>query len=201
MFILKASLTALMMTSATAAMAAPACSTGDITLAAISCAGFYDGNVNGGDSSKISIQQDALELLGLSAAQIPTGYSPVASAGSVNNAGEIVFNETLYGMTYIGIHFGGGAKKPGSSAKIFANGTGGGTAFYSFDAGSGLNSIKLNISAYSNAVVYRTGSATPPPPPPPPPAVPEPATWAMLLLGFGLVGTAARRRRRVAVTA
>jgi hypothetical protein len=30
-----------------------------------------------------------------------------------------------------------------------------------------------------------------------PPAVPEPASWAMLIAGFGLVGAAARRRRRL----
>lgn len=36
-----------------------------------------------------------------------------------------------------------------------------------------------------------------PPPPPGPGGVPEPATWAMLILGFGLVGSAARRRRTV----
>lgn len=30
-------------------------------------------------------------------------------------------------------------------------------------------------------------------------AVPEPATWAMMLVGFGLVGTALRRRERIAV--
>ena len=38
-----------------------------------------------------------------------------------------------------------------------------------------------------------------PPPPPgenPPPAVPEPGTWATILLGFGLSGWAMRRRRR-----
>lgn len=35
-----------------------------------------------------------------------------------------------------------------------------------------------------------------PPPPPPPPAVPEPGTWATMLLGFGLTGWAMRRRRR-----
>ena len=31
--------------------------------------------------------------------------------------------------------------------------------------------------------------------------VPEPATWAMLITGFGLVGAAARRRRSDVVTA
>ena len=35
-----------------------------------------------------------------------------------------------------------------------------------------------------------------PPPPPPPPAVPEPGTWATMLMGFGLVGWLMRRRRR-----
>ena len=34
-----------------------------------------------------------------------------------------------------------------------------------------------------------------PPPPPPPPAVPEPTTWAMLLLGFGVIGAGLRRKR------
>ena len=36
----------------------------------------------------------------------------------------------------------------------------------------------------------------PSPPPPPPPPVPEPGTWMMMTVGFGLVGTALRRRRR-----
>jgi hypothetical protein len=27
-------------------------------------------------------------------------------------------------------------------------------------------------------------------------AVPEPATWAMMIAGFGLIGVAARRQRR-----
>jgi hypothetical protein len=32
-------------------------------------------------------------------------------------------------------------------------------------------------------------------PGPPPPAVPEPSAWALMILGFGIVGTAWRRRR------
>jgi hypothetical protein len=28
-------------------------------------------------------------------------------------------------------------------------------------------------------------------------AVPEPSVWAMMLLGFGMIGTAIRRKRRV----
>jgi PEP-CTERM motif len=34
------------------------------------------------------------------------------------------------------------------------------------------------------------------PPPPPAPGVPEPATWAMMLAGFGMVGASLRQRRR-----
>ncbi len=30
-------------------------------------------------------------------------------------------------------------------------------------------------------------------------AVPEPATWAMMIAGFGLAGSALRRRQRVAI--
>ena len=30
-------------------------------------------------------------------------------------------------------------------------------------------------------------------------AVPEPATWAMMILGFGALGSVARRRRRLAL--
>ena len=47
-----------------------------------------------------------------------------------------------------------------------------------------------NTQGCSNAILYTTGN------PPPPPSVPEPATWAMMLLGFGAAGTALRRSRR-----
>lgn len=44
-----------------------------------------------------------------------------------------------------------------------------------------------------------TNPPPPPQPPPPGPAVPEPATWAMMLTGFWILGAALRRRRREAV--
>lgn len=46
------------------------------------------------------------------------------------------------------------------------------------------------------------GGGTPPgqpPEQPPVPAVPEPSTWAMLLIGFGMTGWAMRRQRRLAM--
>lgn len=49
-----------------------------------------------------------------------------------------------------------------------------------------LSSVNIEITADRLAVAIA------------PPAVPEPATWAMLALGFGIVGSAARRRPRLA---
>lgn len=40
------------------------------------------------------------------------------------------------------------------------------------------------------------GPENPPPPPPPPSPVPEPGTWATMLLGFGMIGWILRRQRR-----
>lgn len=52
------------------------------------------------------------------------------------------------------------------------------------------------LSWTSQSGVFLSGLVPPPPPPPPPGGViPEPATWAMLVAGFGFVGGAIRRRR------
>ncbi len=64
-------------------------------------------------------------------------------------------------------------------------------------------SVAARNFAQSNEVhlgTYNGGSGFLPvaPPPPPPPSVPEPANWALLLAGFGMVGFSTRRSRRSA---
>ena len=61
--------------------------------------------------------------------------------------------------------------------------------------GAGCTGVGTGFEVDSNGVAYHTDSSDPTP------AVPEPATWAMLMLGFGLVGTSMRRKSVVAVPA
>lgn len=109
-----------------------------------------------------------------------TWLEDLTASGSAVN-----FSTPLYGTTVVSFHVG--------AAKGASNGVGyQGTAFYVFDAGnlaSGLDQFTFNLAGLSNARLYSTGSYIP--------AVPEPATWAMLLAGVGLVGGTMRRRRAV----
>ena len=58
--------------------------------------------------------------------------------------------------------------------------------------------FQMALSAEAASVLPPAPPPILPPPPPPPtyPAVPEPATWALMLVGFGLVGGVVRRRGR-----
>jgi hypothetical protein len=156
---------------ASPAYAATPCTINDITPAATDCAGFVDGNVLN-DSAAAEAQTTALLAeLGF----VYNGDADGIEAQSPLNGATIVnFATTLIGQTIVGIHFGNGAGGPGNA-----------TAFYLFDAGAGLTSLTLNYAASSNIILYQTGTA-----------VPEPGTWAMMLLGFGIAGFAIRRRRK-----
>lgn len=85
------------------------------------------------------------------------------------------FTTLLVGVSYVAMHFGNDQGGPGNA-----------TAFYKIDAGSGIDKINLVYNASSNAVLYSTGGGGG--------GVPEPATWAMMITGFGLIGVAMRRR-------
>ena len=168
--------------TAHAAAVFPAC---DVSLlaGADACSGYYSGNLLGGSGKKIAAQQTGVAALpsdftfnGDWSAVDATKITALGGSG----ANTLDFGQTLYGETIIGIHFGNvaGAPKGGGQGNV--------TGFWSFDFGAaGATGIELtNTRGFSNAVLYTTGTG----------AVPEPATWMFLLLGFGAIGGALRRR-------
>jgi len=157
---------------------APAhCSVNDISVAAMSCSGFVAGNLISSSPSDITAQKEALSALGLSGWDGTT----VASFLNLKGATTVSFAQALTGLTYIGVHYGNGTGGPGNA-----------TAFYVLDAAQGIHQLNLAFAASSNLVVYATGI----PDGHTTGDVPEPASWALMLAGFGLVGGAMRRRRK-----
>jgi hypothetical protein len=156
----------------------PACggSLGSFSPAANACYGFVSGNVLDNSPTDVGIQTAALASLGLTF----TNFNDYLKILPASNATFLDFGQPLYGDTIIGIHFGNGS------------GVGNSTGFFRFDFGSSINGITFSIPAVSDVVLYKTGD-------PPTTAVPEPATWATMLLGFGAIGFAARRRRKRAL--
>jgi hypothetical protein len=149
----------------------------DIMPNAEACVGYYDKNVlntSAGDFAKQE-EVDALKLLGLGDGTVGT----IKVLEKLDNSGN--FAKLLNGLTYIGVHYGRGNGPVDNS--------GGVTAFYRFNAGTNLDSFSFQNGSVSGVALYATGVA-----------VPEPATWAMMLGGFGLLGASMRRRQRTTVT-
>lgn len=134
---------------------------------ATSCAGWFDGNALDNSPADVQTQTDALAALGFTFADFNNYTKVETNGGTVLN-----FGTPLFGNTIIGIHFGNGSS------------VGNSTGFFQFNFTQPTNSINLGITAASDAVLYTTV----------PSAVPEPATWAMMLLGFAAIGMAMRRR-------
>jgi hypothetical protein len=144
---------------------------------ATACAGFYTTNLLSNSPTDTAAQQTALASIGYT---FDGDFDALTTAGDVVTSltgGLLSFNQTLYGITYIGVHFGDAG-----------TGLGDRSVFYEFDFGTtGNTGITLNTAGFSNAALYTTD---------PTPGVPEPSTWAMMLLGFGAAGVAMRRSRR-----
>lgn len=157
---------------------------GDLTLSGgstlVNCYGRFDGNVlNNASNSSIN---DALGALGYVGPSIV--YSSVAAAnklelddafGDAPNAPVNFPGSLLNGTIYVGIHSGGGG----------ALGVGNSTTFYRINAVN-LDSFVFDPQGISTATLIASVE-TP---------VPEPSTWAMMLLGFGIVGGAMRAVKR-----
>ena len=178
---LKAGIAALALFAAAPASAALTLVTGgecDVTTSdpdALACAGAYAGNLN--NNSDIGDLNLALDALvggsGYSPDAIWADLDPTKAIFSSGGGTVVDFSDTLFGLNILSVHFGDAG-----------TGLGDRTILYLFDFGAGgADSVDLGISGFSNAV--QIGAP-----------VPEPATWAMMLLGFGAVGFTLRRRRR-----
>lgn len=152
------------------------CTNFTFSVTILSCAGGYSGNLL---QDSLTNSNGLAALVALGAPGTGTYLEPKLE-GLSSVSGIINFDMLLTGMTVFGMHAGG------------AGDGGQGTFFFLFDAGAGTNIITINDrlnsneTGLSNAALFRTGQA----------AVPEPATWAMMLMGFGAMGVALRRRRR-----
>jgi len=204
---------ALSMTAATASNAAQsfdlggtACALGNISPTATGCRGWFEGKMNSGNGDAKAASAAALnDLLGVNTFTGPTlSWLQDLSGNVFGGNGTVDFTTALYGQTVVSFHVGG--------ARGQANGVGyQGSAFYVFNAGNavgGLNTFTFNLAGLSNARLYSTGSYVDPCANPNSPGcgggngggngVPEPATWALMIMGFGSAGAMLRRRRTLA---
>jgi hypothetical protein len=158
------------------------CDLGITTPDATACSGYYSGNLINGSPADLQNQADAIALLPGDYTFDTSTWANVEATKVLTLTGpdsnQIDFGTTLFGQTIVGAHFGNVAGPAGNVS-----------VFWLFDFGTeGASSITLDdTQGFSNAALYTTGSA---------PAVPEPATWAMMLMGFGAAGYAMRKRRR-----
>lgn len=176
------------------------CSTSYVS-GAIACQGYYGRNLLQGEpGSNTSTEVRNILTLLLNGTPSTTDSTPtrntsaytgnygsldtskiLATISPLNGAQVIDFGTFMMsGLTVVGIHFGNNSDPGAEGANNF-------TGFWLVDLGqTSTNRITLASSGgTSNAQIFATTV----------PAVPEPSTWAMLLLGFGVIGTSMRRRR------
>lgn len=174
---LKSAIAAIALTAAMPAAAIDVFSPCDATRPvpdASACAGYFEDNLLGG-GPKIALQNEALDMLvGGDFADIDwTAVEGTKDFFSIGGS-ILTFDEALLGEQIIGIHFGGAGEFSQSV-----------TVFYLFNFASPTASIDLNQQGFSDAVLYTAANF-----------IPEPTTWAMMLLGLGAIGLAVRRRRK-----
>ena len=166
------------------------CTYGYVT-GAVACQGYYGGNLITGsmNSATTTAENNAINQLITNAVSQGPGYTPpylgldydtvLGAVTDLNGSATLNFGSlNLSGLTIVGAHFGNNIDSDPNNI----------TAFWLLDLGNNVtHTITLsNGQGSSNAQIFSTGT----------PAVPEPATWAMMLLGFGAIGLAMRRSPR-----
>ena len=170
-----------------------------VVTGAIACVGYYGGNLltGGAGSATTATEQNYINmLLSGPATSSGGGYSPpytglttttvLGALGSVSGTSGVPFTYNfsplqLSGLTVFAAHFGNtplGTLGPPAGNDV--------TAFWLLDLGNTPTSDVTisNGQGVSNAQIFATAP------------VPEPATWGLMLLGFGGIGMALRRSRR-----
>jgi len=143
--------------------------TNDTVPQAMACTGYFEGNIFNNNADNQTAITNALAGFGITYTGDIADYTGFSDLGGQTDLSTLFGN--LVGVQVFGIHYGGG---PG----------GGESAFYQIDFGAAPGQpLSLTLPASSNAYLFTSPSG-----------VPEPATWAMMLLGFGGIGMAMRRR-------
>jgi hypothetical protein len=174
---------------ATLAIAAPAsatvevgsstgCASGPLAPTANKCAGYFSGNTMSGQSGSVAEQQAAINQL-IGAGQYTVDWNALQAAGKVVSGSDLnALNALLAnagGQVILGFHWG---NVPGPQGNV--------SAIYLWDNVRAGDIRLTDTQGYSNAVLYRSAAVA---------AVPEPGTWALMLVGFGAAGASLRRRR------
>jgi len=150
-------------------------------IAASACTGYYSGNLLNDSPTDLSNQTDALTaLLGTSTTITQSLFNTLTKTTSLSG-GVLDFGPDLVGQVVIGVHMGNVAGDDINDRSVF----------YLFTFATPQTGINLGITdtqKFSNAVLYRNGTA-----------VPEPAAWALMILGFAGIGFVMRRQAKVAL--
>ena len=131
--------------------------------------------------------QSLSQLVYLTAGEYQIGFSAYAPSNGYGNAGDASFSGTIAGVTLANYLVSNG---PAATWQTFQGAKTVDTAGWyevKFTFGTDLYPSK---DVVIDQVYIIAGN-------PPQPGVPEPATWAMLIAGFGMVGVSYRRRRAV----
>lgn len=121
----------------------------------------------------------------------PIGNTFFDNAGIGNTGANVLGDLSIREVGVAGGDSGGPGFIDGKLASINSYGLTFGNAFGDF--GGGLNAGWGEFSGYVPVYIHTDSIAST--------AVPEPASWAMLIAGFGLTGATMRRRRNAAVAA
>lgn len=166
------------------------------------------GGLNATSATLVGLAFDLPTFTSLSYADGGTNFTKLWTNASLSPFGTFDFGISTPRKTFAGGNPNGGLTSGNTLAVVHfrVNTTLNAAAFEAAFAAGNLVGGDLNAAARFQQVNTGGGSdkvwgGSPPPPLHPPTAVPEPATWALMILGFSGVGGVIRTRRRLATPA